>query len=258
MTSFYRRYVSGSRDDVWHELRQLGAGCRAPSVRADVEAVVREAMIRARQNVETIIERLTGQGYRFGDTDNEGGASVPLAPPDPHTPAFLDWLEGRFGPIPLTARAWAEIVGDVSLIGMHPDWPDDAVVDPLVVELEYKSWAGAGPERGPARNYFEGEYEAWRESCAEDHEARVGPFSLEVSPDALHKAKISGGAPYGFLIPDECADGTFRFDDGVYIPFVEYLRLAFSCGGFPGLWKRGVSEAVWRRRRELAEGLLRI
>lgn len=250
--------MSGSRDDVWHELRHLGARCREPKVRADVEAVVREAMTRAAKNVATIIERLTDQGYQFGDPRDGPGASAPLSPPDEHTPAFVAWLEDRFGPIPLTARAWAEIVGDVSLMGTHPSWPDEVIADPLVIELEYKSWPGAAADRNYARKYFEDEYEAWCEKgeTFEDDDA-IGPFSLDVSPDALHKADISGGAPYGILVPDACADGTFRYDEGVLMPFVEYLRLVFSCGGFPGL-KRDHGDAVWRTRRELADGLLPI
>jgi hypothetical protein len=42
------------------------------------------------------------------------------------------------------------------------------------------------------------------------------------------------------------------------MPFIEYLRLAFSCGGFPGLRQRDHGPAVWTTRRELAADLIPI
>ena len=103
--------------------------------------------------------------------------------------------------------------------------------------------------------------EVWHElrqrQDEDDDEDNDGPFVLDVAPDALHKADISGGAPYGFLVPDVGVDGMFRYDDGVLIPFVEYLRLTFSSGAFPGL-RNDHGPAVWRFRTKLAEGLLRL
>lgn len=74
---------------------------------------------------------------------------------------------------------------------------------------------------------------------------------LPVAPDRLHKANISGGPPYGFRVPDGCAEGIFVAE--VAIPFVDYLNQVFRSGGFPGPVQ---DEAGWRIRRELAEGLL--
>src|SRR5438105_3337952 len=76
---FLERYLAGDRERVWHELRQLGASVREPAHLADATAVAREAMSRAKRNVATIIERLTGQGYRFGDPWNDDRAGQPLA-----------------------------------------------------------------------------------------------------------------------------------------------------------------------------------
>lgn len=53
-----------------------------------------------------------------------------------------------------------------------------------------------------------------------------------MAPDRLHKANISGGAPYGFRLPDACADAVFVGE--VAMPFVDYLNLVFENGGFPG------------------------
>lgn len=65
------------------------------------------------------------------------------------------------------------------------------------------------------------------------------------------KANVSGGPPYGFRVPDGCAEGIFVA--GMAMPFVDYLNRVPSHGGFPG----PVHDDAGRRiRRELAEGLL--
>src|ERR1035438_8345825 len=110
-------------------------------------------MTRVKENVVELVARLRGQGYRFGDPWNKKGARTPHAPPDRATRAFVSWLAKRFGPLPMTARAWIEIVGDVSLLGVHPDWPTGLVTDPLVVELEYKSWKWAERDRLAVRKH---------------------------------------------------------------------------------------------------------
>jgi hypothetical protein len=43
-----------------------------------------------------------------------------------------------------------------------------------------------------------------------------------VAPDRLHKQNVSGGPPYGFILPDGCADGLFTAE--VILPFVSYLQ----------------------------------
>jgi hypothetical protein len=63
------RYHAGQRDQVWHELRQLGAAVREPGQREQAQAVCDEMAWRARRNVEVIIRRLTAAGYRFHASD---------------------------------------------------------------------------------------------------------------------------------------------------------------------------------------------
>jgi hypothetical protein len=58
------------------------------------------------------------------------------------------------------------------------------------------------------------------------------------------------------LRSDASVDATFRYDDGALLPFIEYLRLAFRCGGFPGTWRRNCGPAVTAARRALSRGLL--
>jgi hypothetical protein len=65
VTEFLNRYVAGDRMAVWSELAALGEGVRGKRMKADAEAVAEETMRRARYNIEILIPRLAGMGYRF-------------------------------------------------------------------------------------------------------------------------------------------------------------------------------------------------
>lgn len=175
---------------------------------------------RARGNIEVIIGRLREQGYRFHENDDGQAQAEPFAPPGPGAESYLRWLEERLGPLPMTLSSWVRIVGDVWLVGTHPQWQGSAAADPLVFEVEGTRYPGHD-----MRDHVEGELEAWQE-CSE-----AEPFVLPVAPDRLHKDNVSGGAPYGIVLPDGCADAHFAGEVGT--PLVEYLRWVFRHGGFP-------------------------
>ena len=109
-------------------------------------------------------------------------------------------------------------------------------------------------DRDSIRGHYEHEYEEWEACRGSVHD--VAPFALDVAPDSLHKMGTSGGLPYAIFVPDASADATFRFDDGVLMPFIEYLRLAFSWGGFPGFRRPDCSDVADKVRSELARDLL--
>src|SRR5579863_851722 len=73
MASWIERYREGECEAVWAELVTLGAQVREAPYADDAWAVARETMRRARSNVETLIERLDGLGYRFWDGKQGGG-----------------------------------------------------------------------------------------------------------------------------------------------------------------------------------------
>jgi hypothetical protein len=98
----------------------------------------------------------------------------------------------------MTVLSWLRIVGDVWLVGTHPQWPESASGDPLVIELE-----GSRDPGGSIGDCYEEEFLAWQEWAGQDLVA--GPFTLSVAPDRLHKDNVSGGAPYGIIVPDPCA-----------------------------------------------------
>lgn len=239
------RYLAGKRAEVWHELRQLGADVREPDVLEEAQAVCDQMAMRARQNIDTIVTRLAEQGYRFHTNDDEQRPIVPHHPPTPDAPELAAWLQGYFGRVPLTLLSWMRLVGDVWLVGTHPLWTASASADPLVIEVEGTRYSGES-----MRDHFEEEHRAhqvWASESGED----VGPFVLPLAPDRLHKDNVSGGPPYGIVVPDGCADGIFAAE--ATMPFVSYLNWVFSSGGFPGC---SASPAPWAVREALAKDLL--
>jgi hypothetical protein len=123
---------------------------------------------RARQNVEVIIERLSSAGYRFHSNDDaqEDDAQEPVTPHFPSAAgaaAHADWLAGRFGPVPMTLLSWVRLVGDVWLVGTHPQWAGSASADPLVIEAEGSRYLGE-----PIRGCFDSEHEVWEAALARD------------------------------------------------------------------------------------------
>jgi hypothetical protein len=239
------RYVAGQRAEVWHELRQLGAAVREPDVVEEAQRVCDHMASRARQNIETIVSRLTEQGYRFHTNDDDQTPVVPHHPPGPHAPELAAWLQAHFGMVPLTLLSWVRLVGDVWLVGTHPRWTSSASADPLVIEVEGARYPGES-----ITDYFDDEHEAHQQWASESTEA-VGPFVLPLAPDHLHKDNVSGGPPYGIVVPDGCVDGMFEAE--ARMPFVSYLNWVFASGGFPGC---AASSAPWEVRHSLVEGLI--
>jgi hypothetical protein len=62
----------------------------------------------------------------------EFGAYAVYLPPGPDIVAYLEEVERRVGLLPLSLRAWYEVVGSVNLMGSHPDFgdPDYDLLDP--------------------------------------------------------------------------------------------------------------------------------
>jgi hypothetical protein len=237
------RYRAGQQDRVWHELRQLGSAVREPGVREQAQLVCDQMARRARHNIEMIIERLTGDSYRFHDNTGSQAPVAPHVPPTASAAGHAQWLEERFGPVPMTVLSWVRLVGDVWLVGTHPQWATSAAADPLVIELEGSRFDGAS-----IRRYFEEGYEGWRKGLPQLGDSL---FTLEVAPDRFHKANVSGGQSYGIIVPDGSAEGLITGE--VTMPFVSYLNWVFRNGGFP--WPEP-GNPHWQIRRVLAKNLL--
>ncbi len=224
------RYLAGEHEQVWRDLIALGEAALGDAHAADALAVAYETMHRVEANVRVIAERLRSVGYRFV-YPGSGGGFFGLGKPREHQPhvspqadvrATLDELEEvAGGPIPLSLRAFFEVVGEINFNGDHPSLaPKDTDItpDPLMV------------------------------CSAEDALAMIGsmdrnegdPLHIEFAPDALHKANISGGGPYCIEIPQPAADASVE-DAPQEVMFVEYLRIALlGWVGFPG-WEQAGS-----------------
>lgn len=222
-------YRDGQRGLVWHELRRMGEQVREAECLPQARAVCDEMARRARHNVETLVERLTNQGFVFHDNNDDQTPRPAFIPPTSKAADLVDWLDDQpYGPVPLTVASWIRLVGDVWFVGTHPQWPQSTEADPLVLEAEQSFYSSLLEEPSTVRDYYADEYESWQDWSDDDPQA--DGFVLTVAPDRLHKANTSGGSPYGFALPDRGADGLFAAE--TTMPFVDYLNHVFANGGF--------------------------
>lgn len=225
MRTYYDRYVAGECDKVWNELRLLGDVAPDHQAYQDACAVADEAMRRTRANLELIVARLNEEGYQFFDTcDPPTASGVPLMTPDEDSRSLIATLERMVGPLPIVLRSWISIVGDVSLLGQHPKWPD--VTDAMLVEFEGRHYR----RRVPHEQRIQKRLNDWkfRKSMG-----IVKPFVLYFAPDVYHKVGYSGGSGYGINLPASTVDGSVDLGES-YLTFIDYVRLCFNWGGFPG------------------------
>jgi hypothetical protein len=201
----FDRYVAGEHEKVWNELVTLGPAVREDPHAADALAVAYETMRRVEANVRTITERLQTIGYK-------GAHEQMHEAPGRKAYKEIERLEKKAGTLPLSLRAFYEVVGAVDWIGQHPSLaPENDVVapDPLVIFP------------------LEDALQQCKAGFVEDQAA------IAVAPDDLHKANTSGGEPYEIAVPELGADGKL-LNERHDLYFVEYLRLVFRFGGFPG------------------------
>jgi uncharacterized protein DUF6745 len=217
----FDRYVAGEYEKVWNELIALGPNVREDPHAADALAVAYETMRRVAANVIELNARLQALGYQATSTQ-------PHLPPGPKAHKQVARLEKAAGALPLSLCAFYEVVGAVDWIGEHPSLSprtDSVAPDPLVVFPVEEALA-----------------------LCED-----GVESIIIASDDLHKTNISGGEPYEIEVPDLGADGKF-LNERHELYFVEYLRLVFRFGGFPGY--DGIDRALPPELARLSAGLI--
>jgi hypothetical protein len=197
VTSDFARYQAGEHDAVWRDLRGLELEVFDARHREDAQAVAREMACRARWNVETLVDRLQADGFTATRNDDDATPRPAHVPPTEDASALADWMEEAFAPFPMTVAAWIRQVGDAWLVGEYPRWAESVLADPLVVEFENTVYGGG------SRGYLEEEWKCWGENPDRD----TWPFQLDFAPDALHKANISGGGPYGVILAGSGVDG---------------------------------------------------
>jgi len=144
------------------------------------------------------------------------GIVRPLVPAD--SQSWITKLTSRAGDLPLSLRAWHLTVGGVNLVGHHPELaPPGVECDPLFV----------APLRGVVDVCM-----VWKEDHAGGKEPP--PFQMPISPPPSVKAgKSPVGAHYVVTLPSMTLDAVVE-NEPHGLCFVDYLRLAFEWGGFPG------------------------
>ena len=251
--SFLERYEHGEHTAVWDDLRALGGQIRQPPLYADAWAVAQVTMRRVRHNLEQLLPRLHRLRYAFGagffedmTPDEEAAAqrqAPVLAPPGPETSAQLAELEGLVGPLPLSLRAFYEVVGSVNLVGRFPSGTFGAA------ERDRQRQRAVRPSlQVPFNPAFDYELDPLFVYSLEmslvlfrdwqDRRARYGrailPYPLPIGPDCFFKSSVSGGGEYRIEVPCAAADAPLLLE-WHHTTFVDYLRIALRWGGFPGL-----------------------
>lgn len=189
-----------------------------------------------RPRLERLVRTLETSGYAFANPKEV----LPGPPGD--VAATIARVEVLVGALPAALALFYRAVGSIDLTGSHSAWHGCDYPDPLVV---YPISAGLD----------EAEQYAELEDPKDEYWAsESGVFRAPIAPDALHKANVSGGMWYGVEVPNASQDPTV-LEAPHSLPFTEYLELALSWGGFPGL--AGASKHSWplERLREAASGL---
>lgn len=231
------RYESGDHRGVW---RDLGAVEHLDGPwRAEAEQVAALTMKRVRRNALSLTAALIDRGWPITLTRALPG-------PAPDAEDRLTRLEQATGsPAPPALAAYWRIVGTIDLVPRETwDAPFPAGVpqqltlaDPLEVIDLSGAWFSA---------------EQWQQECAHLHPEIAGPLELTIAADYLHKANISGGAPYSVWLPHAGADPLVREEEH-YLTFTDYLRRAFAEKGFLRLDRQDEWLARGLTRDRLAE-----
>lgn len=196
-------------------------------------------------------------------------------PPSPDMPRLVSEIEQTIGPMPLSFRAFHEVVGAVNfcqsqeqLVQWHDERRDRASQvellgeeDPLyvlplaVLHEDLMTQTANRRRRGHYARY------GWREGG-------LDRWYCFFAADEYHKANYSGGEDYNLFLPEPAADfrirdlftGTADNEEEDREWFVDYLRNVFSGGGFRGKWeeRRGKRPPDSVLIQELRRGLLDI
>jgi hypothetical protein len=214
------RYRRGEHEAVWRELRAheaIDADCRAEAL-----AVAAETMTRVARCADRLAERLASRGW----TALSGRLRSPPAAGDSSIMADLEGF--TIAPLPPALRAFWETVGGVDFVWDYRNDQPAPDLGPDLPMVEMDPLYVAAPRDVAA---LLAEWEERRSTVDPDLD---DPCKLDLAPDYLHKANISGGAPYGIELPYLGADPVFVHEEHG-LGFVDYLRLAFRWGGFPRL-----------------------
>lgn len=195
-----------------------------PTFRSEALEFSRQIMRRAKSCIDKIANNLDRSGYRFVDP------SKVIQAPEADVCDWVKEYEDKGVFLPISLQALLGVVGNVDLRGTHPNWARPAFLfedmeatsnvwytDPLVIELK--------------RDHVDYQFEEWDANRVDGEP--VPPFSIAISPDHIHKANISGGAPYEVATNKAVVD-SILLNERHCTSITGYIRTALSWGGFPG------------------------
>jgi hypothetical protein len=218
------RYRRGEHEAVWRELRvheAIDADCRAEAL-----AVAAETMARVARCADLLATRLASRGW----TAFTGRLRWLPDIGDSNIMANLERFTSA--PLPPALRAFWEKVGGVDFVWNYKNNQTSPDLGPDLPMVEMDPLCVSAPRDV---TYLLAEWEERRSMVAPELD---DPCNLDLAPDYLHKANISGGAPYGMELPYLGADPVFVNEEH-RLPFVDYLRIAVRWGGFPRLERHG-------------------
>jgi hypothetical protein len=212
VASYLERYLNGEHERVWADLQELGDQIRFDPLLTDALAVAHETMRRAKYNIELLYARLKTLDYQFHMPQEV------IIPPASDVGEKIIHLEDQLGVLPLSLRAWYEIIGGVNFSGSHP-------------ELSYHSEFDHG--KANRKQILSDPLWVWSIGMILREGIYWGNESILISPDSYGKAAVSGGGPYILDMPNRSVDGLLR-SEWHNTTFVNYLRISFRRGGFSG------------------------
>jgi hypothetical protein len=231
-------FQAGRCDEAWKRLTDLGEAVREPAHLQEAREVARLTMVRARDNLQTIAERLRKAGYQFRHPGHV------FVPPPADIARKVDELEAITGTLPIALRAAFEHLGAWLLNGDLPSWPKTANVELRPAASEKEAWLTDPFMMSPIRPILD-DTEGWN---------RRGFFSVDFAADPLLKAGFSGGT-YSILVPNAAADAPIEGHPHHH-SFVQHLRTCLRYGGFAG-WQ-SIPDRPAQLIDELTAGLLPI
>jgi hypothetical protein len=245
MPTYLDRYLAGEYEQVWDEVMACGAAVREEPLYADALAVARETMRRARFNVETLVERLRGNGYQFDYPH------LAFVPPTSQFEEDIKKLLRQAEAIPLSLMNWYDLVGEVCFSGTHPDWQVCGANCEHEYSIEYDAsgWYDRMVETS-------GKVHIATESL-EARDIAIWDNRLVIAEDRAARAGYSGGDVW-IKVPNHAIDTSLEETYPKGETFVQYLRRSFRWGGFPGFADVDESLRPTAMLAQLTEGLLSI
>lgn len=220
----------------WQQVIALGPEWRADSNLADSRQFAQNFMLRLRETLECIVERLRAAGYVFRWPQQV------LVSPANDILAQLDELESVAGALPLSLRAAYEHFGTCNLEGDLPDWPCSANVF-LRAAPESAVWLTDPLVLAPIEQSIEDAY---------DMQGSGRAFPFPIAADPVGKAGFSGGR-YFVLLPNDGVDMPLN-GAAEGLSFLSHLEACLANGGFAGF--AGIEEGPQTLLDSLTAGCL--